>query len=151
MKRPEQQSHNFEANAMRLLVGARLKARMSDEAQARAISEHPDDDVINAFVEGQLDEVESQSLTSHLVKCRSCLHLTARLIRLQPETEEIERAPAAEQDSGPLQRFVDRLTGGVLPSAGEDAVFAYHDTGEIKIGEETETDEEPSKDDSDPA
>ena len=129
MKSAEQQKGDPQVTAIRRAIDVRLKARMRDEAIARAAAAHPDEDVINAYVEGWLDESKADSLTSHLVNCASCLHLTAQLIRFDPEMDEAA-APGADVDQGPLQRFFDRLAGGVLPSLGEDAVFAYQDNGE---------------------
>jgi len=129
MKSAEQQKGDPQVTAIRRAIDLRLKARMRDEALARAAAAHPDEDVINAYVEGWLEESKADSLTSHLVSCASCLHLTAQLIRFDPEMDEAA-APSADVDQGPLQRFFDRLAGGVLPSLGEDAVFAYQDNGE---------------------
>jgi len=128
MKSAEQQKGDPQVTAIRRAIEVRLKARMRDEA-ARAVAAHPDEDVINAYVEGWLEESKADSLTSHLVSCASCLHLTAQLIRFDPEMDEAA-APSADVDEGPLQRFFDRLASGVLPSMGEDAVFAYQDNGE---------------------
>jgi uncharacterized Zn finger protein len=129
MKSAEQQKGDPQVTAIRRAIDVRLKARMRDETVARAAAAHPDEDVINAYVEGWLEESKADSLTSHLVSCASCLHLTAQLIRFDPEMDEAA-APSADADQGPLQRFFDRLAGGVLPSLGEDAVFAYQDNGE---------------------
>ena len=79
--------------------------------------------------------IEIRFAHSHLVSCPSCLHLTAQLIRFDPEMDEAASA-GAEVDDGPLQRFFDRLASGVLPSMQEDAVFAYQDNGEANAGEE---------------
>ena len=134
--------------AIQRLIDVRLKIRMREEAAARAaaVASHPDEDVINAFVEGWLEESKSDSLTSHLVSCASCLHLTAQLIRFDPETDETG-AVVANEDEGPLQRFFDRLASGVIPPVQEDAVFAYHDTGEIPIEEQGEAEKEKPGDD----
>ena len=143
MKSAEQQKGDPQVTAIRRAIDVRLKARMRDEALARAAAAHPDEDVINAYVEGWLEESKADSLTSHLVSCASCLHLTAQLIRFDPEMDEAA-APSADVDQGPLQRFFDRLTAGVLPSMGEDAVFAYQDNGEsAEPARKSESDENP--------
>ena len=129
MKSAEEQKGDPQVAGIRRLIDMRLKARMRDEAASRAAAAHPDEDVINAFVEGWLEESKADSLTSHLVSCASCLHLTAQLIRYDPEMDEGAN-PAADVDEGPLQRFFDRLASGVLPSIGEDAVFAYEEKDE---------------------
>jgi len=124
MNSAEKQKGDPQVAAIRLLIDARLKARTRQDAAA-----HPDEDVINAFVEGWLEESKSKSLVSHLVSCSSCLHLTAHLIRFDPAAEDVY-SPSTEADQGPLQRFFDRLATGVVPSMQEDAVFAYQETDE---------------------
>src|SRR5258705_969876 len=143
MKSAEQEKGDPQVNAIRRAIDVRLKARMRDEAAARAAAAHPDEDVINAYVEGWLEESKSDSLTSHLVSCPSCLHLTAQLIRFDPELDEAASA-STEADDGPLQRFFDRLASGVLPSMQEDAVFAYQDNGEANGSEEKSETEQPA-------
>jgi len=145
MKSAEQQKGDPQVAAIRRLIDVRLKARMRDEAIARAAAAHPDEDVINAYVEGWLEESKAESLTSHLVSCASCLHLTAQLIRFDPEMDEAVNA-SADVDQGPLQRFFDRFAGGVLPSIGEDAVFAYQDNRESSdAAEDSESNPNPSE------
>jgi len=146
MNSAEKQKGDPQVAAIRRLIDARLKARTRRNA-ARAVAAHPDEDVINAFVEGWLEESESKSLISHLVSCPSCLHLTAQLIRLDPATEDVV-SPSAAADQGPLQRFFERLATGVMPSIQEDAVFAYQDQGETESAEKSEPEDESSKDDS---
>ena len=63
MKSAEQQKGDPQVNAIRRAIDLRLKARMRDEAAARAAAAHPDEDVINAYVEGWLEESKSDSLT----------------------------------------------------------------------------------------
>lgn len=147
MKSAEQQKGDPQVTAIRRAIDLRLKARMRDEAAARAAAAHPDEDVINAYVEGWLEESKADALTSHLVNCASCLHLTAQLIRFDPEMDEAA-APSGDVDQGPLQRFFDRLASGVLPAIGEDVVFAYQDNGEsADTGEKSESDPTPQEPD----
>src|SRR5262245_988474 len=144
MKDSVQQNENYEGSAMNRLIGARLRARLRDEPAA-----HPDDDVINAFVEGTLDDAELHSLTTHLVGCSSCLHLTAQLIRLEPEEEEPVSLKPSQDEPGPLQRFFDRLSDELTPSF-EDSVFAYQDPTKADSEDKSKTEKEPEKDESDP-
>lgn len=146
MNMAEKQKGDPQVAAIRRLIDARLKVRTRQNA-ARAVAAHPDEDSINAFVEGWLEESESKSLISHLVSCPSCLHLTAQLIRFDPATEDVV-SPSAAADQGPLQRFFERLATGVMPSVQEDAVFAYQDKGETESAEKSEPEDESSKDDS---
>ena len=87
MKHTEQQNGDFESAAIRRLIDLRLKARLRDQTQSDSPAAHPDDDVVSAFVEGQLEDAESLSVISHLVSCTSCLHLTAQLARFEPEMD----------------------------------------------------------------
>jgi len=146
MKAPQQQHGDFEMAAIRRLVDVRLKARFRDEASSPA-GVHTDEDTINAFVEGRLEDVQSVSVTSHLVSCAQCLHLTAQLIRFAPEAGELDAASEQAQEGGPLQRLVAGLSG-IVPSLDEDAVFAYQDPREASK-EKSETDKEPDADESD--
>jgi len=147
MNSAEKQKGDSQVAAIRRLIDARLKARTRQDAAARAVAAHPDEDVINAFVEGWLEESKSKSLISHLVTCPSCLHLTAQLIRFDPATEDVV-SPSTAADQGPLQRFFERLATGMMPSIQEDAVFAYQDKGETESAEKSEPEDESSKDDS---
>ena len=148
MNSAEKQKGDPQVAAIRRLIDARLKARTRQDAEARGVAAHPDEDSINAFVEGWLEESKSKSLISHLVSCPSCLHLTAQLIRLDPATEETTSS-TLDVEPGPLQRFFDRLASGVTPIQ-EDAVFAYQDNAESDDGEKKdETAQKPSLDDSD--
>ncbi|HEU5237915.1 MAG TPA: hypothetical protein VFU37_12330 [Pyrinomonadaceae bacterium] len=148
MNSAEKQKGDPQVAAIRRLIDARLKARTRQDAAARAVTAHPDEDVINAFVEGWLEESRSKSLISHLISCPSCLHLTAQLIRFDPATEETTSS-TLDVEPGPLQRFFDRLASGMIPIQ-EDAVFAYQDKEESDNGEKKdETAQKPSLDDSD--
>lgn len=139
MKSAEQQKGDPQLAAIRRLIGIRLKARMRDEAISHAVAAHPDEDIINAFVEGWLEESKADSLTSHLVSCASCLHMTAQLIRFDPGMDEAGSL-SADADQSPLQRFFDRLASGIVPSREEHAVFAYEEKDEP-------ADTEPDSDD----
>lgn len=142
MKHTEQQNGDFESAAIRRLIDLRLKARLRDKSLSDS---HPDDDVVSAFVEGQLEDAESLSVISHLVGCTSCLHLTAQLARFEPEADEVAHASPPEETPGPLQRFFDRLAMNVSPSLEEDVVFAYE---EKKEPSEKELNSDSSKQDS---
>lgn len=141
MKHTEQQNGDFESAAIRRLIDFRLKARLRDKIQSDLPAAHPDDDVVSAFVEGQLEDAESLSVIAHLVGCTSCLHLTAQLARVEPEMDEVAGASTPDEAPGPLQRFFDRLAPSVSPSMDEDAVFAYE---EKKEDAKVESESDPS-------
>ena len=144
MKHVEQQNGDFESAAIRRLIDLRLKARLREKTDSSVA--HPDDDVVNAFVEGQLEDAESLSVIAHLVSCTTCLHLTAQLVRFEPDLDEVARDSVPEEPSGRLQRFFDRLATGVTPGIGEDAVFAYEE--KKGSGEKPEPRDEPPQNDS---
>lgn len=141
MKHTEQQNGDFESAAIRRLIDLRLKARLRDKTVSDSPAAHPDDDVVSAFVDGQLEDSESLSVISHLVSCTSCLHLTAQLARFERELDEVGSAGTPDEAPGPLQRFFDRLSTSVTPSLGEDAVFAYE---EKKEDAKAESESDPS-------
>jgi hypothetical protein len=90
---------------------------------------HLDEDALNAFVEGRLDEAESAPIIKHLVACGYCRHATSQLIRLDTETSTAQTAAPAistEEEPGRIRRLLQDLAARVLPSSDEDAVFAYH-------------------------
>jgi len=124
------------------LIARRLNTRLHDAASSESVTSHPDEDAMNAFVEGQLTAVEYRRLVSHLVTCAACLHLTAQMIRNGPELEQLDDLHISEQQRGPLQRFFDALAGGVASGSSEDAVFAYE---EKKPFEENEKDKDSSE------
>jgi hypothetical protein len=144
MKAPQQHSGDFQTAAIRRLVDVRLKARFRDEAPS-PVGAHTDEDIINAFVEGRLEEAQSVSVTAHLVSCAQCLHLTAQLIRFAPEGGELDRSSEPAEEGGPLQRLVEGLSG-MVPSLDEDAVFAYQDP---RVDDEGQKDKAEPGDDND--
>jgi hypothetical protein len=134
--------HNSEPkpDALRRLIGERLKARLLKETVPDSEA-HPDDDSVNAFVEGRLDEEQSAALVSHFVHCGACLHLTAQLVRYRSATDEVGDATMPEPETGPLRRFLDHLASGLTPASTEDTVFAYQEKDEAAaVNDETESD-----------
>jgi hypothetical protein len=148
MENPEEQNLDPETATISRLIDVRLRCRWQDESAAAAPAEHPDDDAITAFVEGRLGEADAAPIVSHLVGCAACLHLTAQLIRGAEQMDEVSSASMPEAEPGPLRRLFDRMAAGLIPSVNEDAVFAYHETGELTEAEppkaEKDTPEESS-------
>ena len=137
MKTPEQENTDCETPLTGRFIDVRLKARLRDQSLSPASIDHPDDDVISAFVEGRLADAESLSIISHLVSCASCLHLTADLIRLEPEITEVSAESMPDQEPGSLRRFLDRIAEGVT-LANDDAVFAYQEKDESAADDKPE-------------
>jgi len=86
---------------------------------------HLDEDALSAFVEGRLREDESATIVSHLLACGSCRSASARLIRLESLLSSDAEVTIPEESPSRLRQWLDGLASQVVPSTGEDAVFAY--------------------------
>ena len=137
MNLSEPKDNYGESGTLQQLIELRLKARLRQETLAKAADDHPDEDMVNALVEGRLEDNESAVLISHLVGCAPCLHLTSELLRAEPEMDQVSSSAEPAAEPGPLRRFLDRVAGSLAPSIEEDAVFAY---GE-KLGPDNEAPE----------
>lgn len=130
-------------------IQAMIHCRLNDVAALKAqtlFAVHPDEDTLAAFVERVLAENQTGAIVSHLVACGSCRDLTARLIQLESSFAYEEPAPVADTTSR-LRRFLEELMSQVVPSSGEDAVFAYHNPDE-KTEKSDEQSADTPKDDS---
>ena len=139
MNLSEPQDKYGESGTLQQLIELRLKARLRQETLAKGADDHPDEDMVNALVEGRLEDNESAVLISHLVGCAPCLHLTSELLRAEPEMDEVSSSAEPAAEPGPLRRFLDRFAGSLTPSIEEDVVFAY---GEKLENEAPEADPE---------
>ena len=110
-------------------LGAYLQAR-SAFIDVDPGSQHLDEDVLTAFVEGNLSENEAGPAISHMTGCSYCLHVSAELIKLGLEFADEPRAiapPAAEPTR------VGEVLGGILSrifGSGDGAVFALEEKSE---------------------
>jgi hypothetical protein len=98
---------------------------------------HLDEDTLTAFVEGNLTEREAEPVTTHLVGCSFCRHITAELIKLDLAFAG-EALPKLAEKSEPTK--VSEVLSGVLSSifgTTDGAVFAH---------QESEEEEEEEKD-----
>jgi hypothetical protein len=105
-------------------------------------SEHLDEDVLTAFVEGSLGENASKPLVAHLVDCSFCRHVSAELIKL--DLAFAEEAPAARTPEA-APAGVGEVLSGILSrifGSGDAAVFAHEEKDE----DETETEDQDKKD-----
>lgn len=118
--------------AIRHMVDQRLKSCPQVETTAIASEAHLDDDAISAFVEGRIGENESAPIVSHLVACGSCRNVTARLIRLEAFVIDDDDVTIPEQTAGRLRQWLEGLASQVVPSSGEDAVFAYQNPDTVQ-------------------
>ncbi|HKR00750.1 MAG TPA: zf-HC2 domain-containing protein [Pyrinomonadaceae bacterium] len=141
MPRPKS---NKEHVRMRRMLDNHLRRRAS-LAPALSAGAHLDEDALSAFVEGRLSEKESMPVTRHLVGCGTCRNITAQLVRLDTELgEDTEAAPFTVEEPGSIRRLLADLASRVLPSTGDDAVFAYHaPADDFQKKEEAKEKEEP--------
>ena len=116
--------------AIRAMVHGRLNSFASVKTEPISATLHLDEDAMSAFVEGQLGEDETRSIISHLTSCGSCRDFTARLIRLESTFTADEESTMVEEMPSRLRRFLKGLASQVIPSSGEDAVFAYQNPDE---------------------
>ncbi|MFS8087003.1 MAG: hypothetical protein ACMG6H_15325, partial [Acidobacteriota bacterium] len=100
---------------------------------------------LSAFVEGRLREDESTPIVSHLLDCGSCRSASARLIRLESFLTSDDDVTVPEQSPSRLRQLLDGLAAQIVPSSGEDAVFAYQNPDEEQKSEDNN---KPRQDDS---
>lgn len=124
MPRPKS---NRESDRVRRMVHQHLRGRSSSLAAAAPVGKHLDEDSLSAFVEGRLSRLESAPFIRHLVGCHSCRNITAQLIRLDTELSGIaSEAAHPSEGRGRIRALLADLASRVLPSSGDDVVFAYH-------------------------
>jgi hypothetical protein len=118
---------NKEMETARLMLGQHLRRGALASSTAADAFVHPDDDAVNAFIEGRLNENESLPLISHFVACAACRRMMVELIRFTTEIEPSTETPTpnAEQSTSRIRRLLQELAARVLPSSNDDAVFAY--------------------------
>jgi anti-sigma factor ChrR (cupin superfamily) len=115
---------------VRAMVHCRLSFLAGVKTESITAAAHLDEDAMAAFVEGQLSENETQSIIIHLTSCGSCRDLTARLIRLESSFAADDESTIVEEAPSRLRKFLAGLASQVIPSGGEDAVFAYQNPDE---------------------
>jgi putative zinc finger protein len=113
-----------EMEAIGLLIHERLNCPPEVGAAIHSAA-HLDEDALGAFVEGRLREDESAQIVSHLLGCGSCRSASARLIRLESLLARDDEVTIPEQTPSRLRQWLDALASQVVPSSGEDTVFAY--------------------------
>jgi hypothetical protein len=98
--------------------------------------DHLDEDTVTAFIEGNLAEREAKPLTTHLVGCAFCRHITAEMIKLDLVFAE-EAAATAGPKSEPTK--VSEVLNGILSrifGTTDGAVFAHQESEEDDTNEE---------------
>lgn len=114
-----------EMEAIRNMIDQRLRSGPPAETIALASEAHLDEDYLSAFVESSISDSESSAIVSHLITCVSCRDASARLIRLESLQLEADDVTIPERSPSRLRQFLAELAAQVVPSSGEDAVFAY--------------------------
>ena len=98
---------------------------------------HLDEDLLSAFVEGNLNPREAQPIVSHLVDCSFCRHITTELVRLDlafadEETQIVENN--VEQPSK-ISEVLNGLLSRIFGTS--DATVFAHQEDEDKEKDET--------------
>lgn len=109
------------------------------------VSNHLDEDTLTAFVEGNLSETEAKPITTHLIDCSFCRHITTELIKLDVVFAE-DAITDVVTETKPT-KVADVLSGilSKIFGSSEEAVFAHHEPDEENSNEtkseEVESDE----------
>ncbi|REJ75730.1 MAG: hypothetical protein DWQ47_09720 [Acidobacteria bacterium] len=112
--------------------------RQSTSSVAFEDADHLDNDVMAAFVEGNLSEREAKPVTTHLVDCSFCRHKSAELVRLDLRfAEEQIEAPSADSEPAKVSDVLSGILGKIF-GAGEGAVFAHQDDEAVEKKEKDE-------------
>ena len=111
------------AETIREMIGQRLKAVAVAELSNVPVQSHLDEDVIAAFVEGRLLDNECQPVLAHLAACGACRRASAQMVQLENQVDAEPESDSVE-DPGRLESLLSKF-GSLVPTAGEDVVFAY--------------------------
>ena len=121
---------------MREIVGQRLKSVAASELSNLPAGSHVDEDSIAAFVEGRLTDSECKPVLSHLAACGLCRRTSAQFVQLENQIDD-DVSPASDEEPGRLEILIFRLSS-VMPSAGEEVVFAYHNSSDDEGGDKSD-------------
>ena len=113
---------------VRELIAQRLKAVAAAELSKLPVQPHLDEDVIAAFVEGRLLDSECQPVLAHLAACGACRRASAQTVQLENQIDAEAPSDVADEP-GRLESLFSKF-GSLVPSAGEEVVFAYHSPDE---------------------
>lgn len=92
--------------------------------------QHLNEDLLTAFVEGNLGRRETQPVINHLVNCTFCRHVTAELVKLEmafadDEAEFVIEEKQPSKVSDVLTGLLSRIFG-----SNDEAVFAHQEKEE---------------------
>ncbi len=104
-------------------------------------SYHLDEDVLSAFVDGQLFENEAVPVVSHLANCGYCRDISAKLIKLNAAfaEEHIATEARTEDSSEEISSVLTRVLENIFGNS-KGAVFAHRQDDEYQIEEEISED-----------
>jgi hypothetical protein len=119
------------------LLDRYMRSEVSSEnftGQAR----HLDEDLLTAFVEGNLGERETKPIVNHLVECSFCRHVTAELVRLDLAfAEEEVKFVVTENQPSRISEVLSGLLSRIF-GTNDDAVFAHQEKEEKEDKDEDE-------------
>lgn len=118
-----------------------MRSRIPGDELTRE-TKHLDDDLLTAFVEGNLGERESKPILNHLVKCSFCRHVTAELIKLDfAFAEEEIQIVAGNNQPSRISEVLSNLLSRIFGS-NDGAVFAHEEKKENEPEQEKPEDSE---------
>ena len=108
---------------IRGMIAQRLKAVAAAELSQVTNKPHLDEDTIAAFVEGRMLDNECQPVLAHLAACGACRRASAQMVQMENQIDA-EPASDAAEEPGRLESLLAKF-GSLVPSTGEEVVFAY--------------------------
>ncbi|MCU1288307.1 MAG: hypothetical protein JWN60_536 [Acidobacteria bacterium] len=132
------------------LLDSFLPVRSSVNGSELSGDTHLDEDSLAAFVEGNLNQRQSQPLVKHLTNCSFCRHITAELIKLDYVFAQVEETRSLNYANETEPTKASEVLSGLLSRIFGDsasAVFAHNEaeTGEEKDSAKPEPPEENQK------
>src|SRR5215510_8371144 len=129
------------SETIRGMIAQRLKAVAAAELSQVPNQLHLDEDTIAAFVEGRLLDSECQPVLAHLAACGACRRASAQIVQME---NQIDAEPASDvaEEPGRLESLLSKF-GSLVPSSGEEVVFAYQNPEEKSSAAESSQSKEP--------
>jgi len=96
---------------------------------------HLDEDLLTAFMEGNLSERDGQPVVRHLVNCSYCRHITTELVRLDLAfVEEEIQVAAIENQPSKVSEVLSGLLSRIF-GTNDSAVFAHQEKEDAEKGD----------------
>jgi len=127
---------NKNSDNIRAMIDLRLKSVARGEL-LKTPEPHLDEDVLAAFVEGRLADVECRSVLAHLASCGLCRRTSAQFVQLENQIDDEISPASGDEEPGRLEALISRLSSA-MPSASDEVVFAYQNPSEEE-GDKTPT------------